>query len=265
MENKKYAVITGGSSGLGLSLAKELALQGYVPIIISRSSEKVNTAADNLKAQGIEAIGFTGDITSVSDMQVVSRKIKELCGNIDFLILNAGVVHVGLLEDCTDMKALTEDVTIDLIGTIISTRMFLPLLASGSRILMISSAFGIIGGAGYASYCAAKAGIVNFAGAMRRELLCKNIPVYVACPADIDTPQYAHEQSTSPAWLKAASGRKSLLSPDVAAKRILKKAKGKRHLIIINPEIKLLQILTKILPERLVLLVGDLAIPKPKA
>lgn len=250
---------------MGFSLAKELALRGYVPIIISRSAERVNKAVEQLKAQGIEALGFTGDISSVSEMRAVSGKVKDLCGTIDFLALNAGVVHVGLLEDCTDMSVLTEDINIDLTGTIISTRMFLPLLASGARVLMISSAFGIIGGAGYASYCAAKAGIVNFAGSMRRELLCKNISVYVACPADIDTPQYAYERETSPEWLKSVSGRKSLLSPDTAAKRILKKATGKRHLIIINPEIKLLQILTKILPERLVLLVGDLAIPKPKA
>ncbi|HAF94657.1 MAG: hypothetical protein A2X34_04050 [Elusimicrobia bacterium GWC2_51_8] len=265
MENKKYAVITGGSSGLGLSLSKELASQGYVPVIISRSGDRVNKAVENLKAQGFEAIGLPGDVSSAADMQTVSQKVRDLCGNIDFLILNAGVVHVGLLADYTDMNALTEDIKTDLIGTVISTRMFLPLLASGSRILMISSAFGIIGGAAYSTYCAAKAGVVNFAGSLRRELLCKNISVYVACPADIDTPQYAYERSTSPAWLKSASGRKSLLSADTAAQRILKKARGKRHLIIINPEIKFLQILTKLLPERLVLLVGDLAIPKPKA
>ncbi|MCX5785902.1 MAG: SDR family NAD(P)-dependent oxidoreductase [Elusimicrobia bacterium] len=264
MNTKKYALITGGSSGLGFSFAEQLASRGYTPILVARTEEKLRHAVQKLQSKGYEAVWFRADVTSKADLQSVAAQVTTLCGNLDFLILDAGVVHVGLLADYQNMETLKEDIEIDLIGTMLCTRIFLPLLKQQSRILMISSAFGIIGGAGYAPYCAAKAGIIRFAECMRRELLPKKIAVYVACPADIDTPQYAHEHETSPEWLKSASGRKSLLSPDIAAGRILKKCKGSGQMIIINPEIALLHILLKILPECLAQLVGDLAIPKPK-
>ena len=262
--NKKYALVTGGSSGLGFAFAMNLAKQGFMPILIARDSKKLEIALANIKEKGFESIGFCGDITSAEDLESIANEIKTKCGSLDFLVLNAGVVNVKLLADYTDMVELKKCVEIDLIGTILSTRIFLPLLKTGSRILLISSAFGIIGGAGYSTYCAAKAGVIMFAEALRRELLPKNISVYVACPADVDTPQYEYEQKSSPDWLKAASGRKSLLSPDLAAMRILAKCKGKNQIIFINSEIKLLNFLNKILPQRLKQFVGDISVPRPR-
>ncbi|MCK4532446.1 SDR family oxidoreductase [bacterium] len=265
MEDKKYALITGGSSGLGFAFAKNLAEKGYVPILIARRKNKLDEAVDNIKKTGFDVYGFQGDITSQEDLTSISEIIKGQFGKIEFLVLNAGVVNVSLLADYDDYEKMKEDIEIDLWGTILSTRIFMPLLTSGSKILMISSAFGLIGGAGYSTYCAAKAGIVNFAEAIRRELLCKGIAVYVACPADIDTPQYAEERKNMPEWMsKGLSARHSLLSPQKAAEKILNKCKGRRFLITINPEVFLLRILSKILPGRIITSILDSSLPRPK-
>ncbi|MGA2090102.1 MAG: SDR family NAD(P)-dependent oxidoreductase [Endomicrobiales bacterium] len=265
MVEKRYVVITGGSSGLGLAFAKNLAKNGYVPLLIARRKEVLDTAVSAIKSSGYEAFGFPGNITSHQELSTIAQDIKKQFGNIDFLVLNAGVVSVNLLSDYTDYGKLKEDIEIDLWGTIVSTKIFLPLLKPGSKILMISSALGLIGAAGYSTYCAAKAGVVNFAEAMRRELLCKEISVHVACPADIDTPQYVAEKKSMPEWMtKGVSARHSLVSPEKAAEKILAQCKGKRFLITINGEITLLCLLKKILPWRIMAGILDSSLPRPK-
>lgn len=265
MGDKEFAVITGGSSGLGFAFAKRLAYEGFVPILIARRKDKLDEAVASIKAAGFEAFGFQGDITSEKDLRNISGVIKEKSGNIGFLILNAGVVNVSLLENYDDFSKMKEDVEIDLWGTILSTRIFAPLLKPKSRILMISSGFGLIGAAGYSVYCAAKAGVVNFAEAIRRELLCKDISVYVACPADIDTPQYEQERKSMPEWMsKTVPARRSLLSPEKAAEKILKKCRGGNLLITINFEIALLRFLNRILPNKIMSVILDSSLPRPK-
>lgn len=264
MADKKYAVITGGSSGLGFAIAGNLAKRGYTPILIARRKNKLDEAVETLKKAGVDAYGFAGDIADPAVMTGVAETVRAQFGPIDLLVLNAGVVTVGLLSEYTDFAKIKEDIEIDLWGTIVSTRVFLPLLRSGSRVLMISSAFGLMGAAGYSTYCAAKAGVINFAQAVRRELLCKNIAVQVACPADIDTPQYAQENAGMPGWMKqAASARKTLLSPEAAAEKILS-ACGKKFLITTNFEIALFRFLSKILPDAAVTALMDASLPRPK-
>jgi short-subunit dehydrogenase len=265
MTEKKYALITGGSSGLGFAIAKNLAEKGYVPLLIARKKDKLDEAVNALKKMGFNGDGFQGDITSPKDLTSIFETIKRRFEKIDFLVLNAGVVTVSLLADYSEYVKMKEDIEIDLWGTILSTRIFMSLLKPGSQILLISSALGLIGAAGYSTYCAAKAGIVNFAEAIRRELLFKDISVYVACPADIDTPQYVEERKSMPEWmLKAGSGRRSLLSPEKAAEKILTQCKGKKFLITINSEISLLRILNKALPWRIVSSILDSSLPRPK-
>jgi 3-dehydrosphinganine reductase len=261
----KYALITGGSSGLGFGLAQQLVKEGYTPLLIARREGKLNEAVEALRKNGGNAKGYAGDITSAGDLTAIYESIKNSIGSIDFLVLNAGVVSVRLLSEYDNYEKMKEDIEIDLWGTVLATKIFLPLLRPKSKVLMISSGFGLLGAAGYSTYCAAKAGIVNFAEAMRRELRCKDITVHVACPADIDTPQYAAERKSMPEWmLKATPGRHNLLSPEKAACKILAQCRKNKFLIIINFEIKLLRWLSRILPHNIMLAIIDKSIPCPK-
>ena len=265
MADKKCAVITGGSSGLGFAITGNLAKQGYTPVIIARRKNKLDEAVASLKKAGFEAYGFAGNISEPAAMTGIAELVRTQFGSVDFLVLNAGVVTVNLLSDYTDYAKLKEDIEIDLWGTIVSTKVFTPLMKPGSRILMISSAFGLMGAAGYSTYCAAKAGVINFAQSIRRELLCKNIAVHVACPADIDTPQYAGEPAAMPAWMKeAATARKTLVTPEAAAEKILNKCTGGKFIITINFEIGLFRFLTRILPDFAVAMLMDSSLPRPR-
>jgi short-subunit dehydrogenase len=173
------------------------------------------------------------------------------------------VVTTKLLSDYTDTTSLKQDVEIDLWGTILTTWQFLPLLDRGSKILMISSGFGLMGTAGYSMYCAAKAGIVNFGESIRRELLGRNINVYVACPGDMDTPQFHEEMKNAPAWMKKETPRK-LMSTRIVAARILKQCSGSRKFLILPAsDVKLLVVVSKIVPRKFRDFLLDKMFPQP--
>ncbi|MCP4135878.1 MAG: SDR family NAD(P)-dependent oxidoreductase [bacterium] len=262
--NKKTALITGGSSGLGLAMAKQLASEGYHSVILARGEERINKAVEQITGMGYSASGFKCDISSVDNLKSVAHKVKKQFGTIDYLILNAGVCHVGLLTD-DNILDKKQDIDVDLWGTIASGHTFVPMLATGSKVLMISSALGLVGAAGYSTYCAAKAGIISFGETLRRELLFRKIPVYVACPGDIDTPQYAHEQASMPSWMKGNEERTDITSPEVVAAKILKKCKGKRFLVLSDFEVWQLVTFKKLFRTRLFNFIFDRIFPVPQS
>jgi short-subunit dehydrogenase len=259
----KIALITGGSSGLGLAMVKNLGKKGYFCIIIARNKEKLDKAVYEAKLQGCEAAGFQCDTTDEEALNSVYKKIKEKFQKIDFLILNAGVVTCKLLSDFENTTELKHDLRINLWGTILTAYTFLPLLQSGSKLLMISSAFGLMGPAGYSVYSGSKAGIINFADSLRRELKSREISVHVACPADIDTPQLHKEHENMPEWIKQDDPRAKAMSADIAAEKILKKCFQNKFLIIISFEIFSLMMLIKFLPVSLKNFILDKMFPIP--
>jgi short-subunit dehydrogenase len=247
---KKLALITGGSSGLGFALAELLGKQGYSIVIVARNQERINKAVSALSAMNITVKGISCDITDEEGLKKTFTQVKNEYGKIDYLVLNAGVVTTKLLSDYTNAAEMKKDLEIDLWGTILSAHTFLPLLVSGSKVLLISSGFGLMGAAGYSMYCAAKAGIINFGECLRREVLAKGINVYVACPGDMDTPQFHEEIKNAPQWMKKETPRKLMKTADVAVK-ILNQAKGKRkYLIVPSGDVNLLVVLSKILPRK---------------
>lgn len=260
---KKTALITGGSSGLGLEIAKELGEKGYNIIILARDKVKLDNAVEDIQKRGYNILGFQCDITDESGLKRVCDEVKEKFDKIDFLILNAGVVTCKLLSDFKDADELKNDLQINLWGTILSAYTFLSLLSEGTKILMISSAFGLLGPAGYSVYSASKAGIINFAESLRRELLCKKITVHVACPADIDTPQLHEEHKNMPDWFKQQDPRAKAMPPRLAAKKILSKVYKNEFLIIISFEILSLVMLDRLTPRRLRDYFLDNMFPKP--
>lgn len=260
----KMALITGGSSGLGLSFARILGRNGYGVIILARNKGKIEKTLQELQVEHIHAEGYVCDVSDEGQLREVSGIVKSKHNALDFLVLNAGVVTPKLLSEYTETGEIKKDLEIDLLGVIYSAFFFSPMLRKNSKILMVSSGFGLVGAAGYSVYCAAKAGIINFAESLRRELLCKDIRVYVACPGDMDTPQFEHEMRCQPEWMKQGSPRK-VLPVDVAAKRILKQCSGKYKFMIISSfDVALLAVAAKVLPRNLKDYIVDGMLPRPK-
>jgi len=160
----KVAVITGGSSGLGFSFAKQLGADGFRIVILARNNVRIETAIKQLAQNNIQTQGISCDVTQENELREAAIQIKNEFGQIDFLIINAGEVSTVLLTDYTSIPYLKKDLEIDLWGTIQTAYFFTPLLVNGSKLLLISSGFGLMGTAGYSVYCAAKAGIINFGG-----------------------------------------------------------------------------------------------------
>jgi short-subunit dehydrogenase len=245
------ALITGGSSGLGYSMATLLAQQGYNIIILARDSQRIDAACRRLSVHSVSLRGIACDITQEGDLRHAAKIVEQEFGTIDILMLNAGEVTVRLLGEYSNVIDLKKDLEIDLWGTVQSAWFFLPFLAEGSKVLMISSGFGLMGAAGYSVYCAAKAGVINFGEALRRELLHRHIQVYVACPGDMDTPQLHGEIACQPDWMKAKNSPRRVMSPERTAQKILGKCTGRsKFLIITGSDVRLLSCATKLLPRR---------------
>ena len=258
------ALVTGGSSGLGLALAHELARQGFTPAVLARGSQRVQTAVAALRSHAPDAFGLACDVTDAEGLARAAAEVAARRGGLEFLVLNAGTVHVNRLEDFDCMDALKEDIETDLWGTVLAARFFVPLLRPGGRILCISSTLGLVGAAGYPAYCAAKAGVINFAAGLRRELLHRRITVQVACPSDIDTPQYRQEIASMPEWMGVAQARGRPSPPQTAATRILKRCRGGRFLILIDLETRLLVLARRLLPWRWSEALLDRLLPRPR-
>ncbi len=245
------ALITGGSSGLGYSIATLLAQRGYNIIILARDSQRIDAACQRLSVHPVSRRGITCDITREEDLRAAAKIVEQEFGTIDFLVLNAGEVTVRLLGEYGTVADLKKDMEVDLWGTIQSAWFFVPFLAKGAKVLMISSGFGLMGAAGYSVYCAAKAGVINFGEALRRELLHRHIQVYVACPGDMDTPQFHGEIASQPDWMKAKNSPRRVMSPEKTAQKILGRCTGSsKFLIITGADVRLLAFATKLLPRR---------------
>lgn len=267
----KVALITGGSSGLGLAMARIVAAEEFSHVVlVARDRARLDAAADSLRRPGLEVVGFTGDVSRAVDLTKIAAELVARGLEINLLALNAGSAHAKALVDHDDLAELKNELDVNLWGTILCARLFVPLLSRDSRVLLISSGFGLVGAAGYGSYCASKAGIIAFGEALRRELLCTGARVYVACPGDIDTPQYHAELASMPRWMKeagprtAASPRRVMTATETAT-RILRRCRGGRFLIIVNADIHLLVILSKLLPRRLRDAILDRSFPRPRS
>lgn len=244
----KSAVITGGSSGLGLEIARLLSAQDYSLALIARDKSKLAKAKQQLSQSSIKTHTYSADISKIDQLHPVAEQIQQEFKQIDLLVLNAGTVQTQCLLDYHDFDQLKHNIDIDLWGTILSTRLLLPAVKPGGQLLFVSSGFGLMGTAGYTTYCAAKAGIINFAEALQRELYAKKIKIQVVVPPDMDTPQYHHEIANMPDWLSNSKQRSKPMPVEIAAKKIINKLPSKRFLMVIDNDVRQLVLANKFLP-----------------
>ena len=259
----KVAVITGGSSGLGFAIAKKLAGEGHAVVLIARGKDRLEAKKKELEELGHGVHAIAADVSNVEEMKRAAEEVRERFGKISFLAINAGIVEPRALFTFDDLERMKRTIDVDLWGAVLTSRVFGPMVVDQGRILFVSSAWGLCGGAGYTTYCGAKAGVINFADALRHELSARQIKVFAAAPADIDTPQYHEEKAMLPPWLSLNGARNNVMSPELAAKKILDRCRGSKFLIITSMEVKFLQICQRILPSRLYRFILDRVFPRP--
>ena len=189
MENKKTAVITGGSRGIGKACAIKLAKAGYdIAIVYAGNDKAAEETVNEIKELGRDVISVKFDVSNEEAVNEGISKITEHFGRIDVLVNNAGVTRDGLL-----VRMSAEDwntvINTNITGMFYITKPVVKLMMkqrSGS-IINMSSIAGVMGNAGQANYSSAKAGVIGFTKALSKELAARNIRVNAIAPGFIQT------------------------------------------------------------------------------
>jgi len=185
----KRVLVTGGSSGIGLAIAKALLAKCAKVAISGRRSALVSSALTELRGSGGEAFGVVADVGTAEGRTETLRRALDPLGGLDILANNAGGVRAGRLEVTTEAE-IEAMLNIDLLAPILLTRAALPSLrASGDAMVVnVTSGIALMGAPFYATYAAAKAGLARFGEALRRELKGEGIHVLTVYPGATDTP-----------------------------------------------------------------------------
>ncbi len=188
----RAALITGGSSGIGLAIARALGEEGYRLTISARQADKLEAAAQELRDAGHDAQGVMADMRDEEAIRALVGAHRERCGRLDVLVNNAGLGIGGpIAEHAT--KKLDMQLEINLRGTFLATREALPMLkqAGGEHgkalVANTASIAGKRGEGWLAAYSATKAGIVGLTEALHKEHGGDGIQATALCPAFVAT------------------------------------------------------------------------------
>jgi len=181
MKNK-IILITGGTSGIGLALAKEFGKNGSRISITGRDLQKLDQAKAELSSLGIESIGIQADASSETDQRKAVAQTLNHYGSLDVLINNAGISMRALFKD-VDLDVIRKVMETNFFGTVSATKAALPyILKSKGSIVGISSIAGYKGLPGRTGYSASKFAMMGFLESLEIELLKKGVHVLLACP-----------------------------------------------------------------------------------
>ena len=229
----KAAFITGGSSGIGLACAMECAANGHNIAIFARNEDRLISAALDIRGKfsGVEVYFETADVTDRAALRRAFLSASEAVGQPGILICSAGETHPGYWTDL-DESVEEEILQTNYFGVVKSIREALPLMASGGRIVMVSSAAAILGTCGYGAYAPSKFALRGLAEILRVELRQHNLSLTLSMPPDTDTPQLADEVKSRPPVTSRISGLGSVLSADSVARNIYSAVKARRFLAL---------------------------------
>jgi NAD(P)-dependent dehydrogenase (short-subunit alcohol dehydrogenase family) len=196
----KVAVVTGGSSGIGLAAARRLADEGAHVFITGRRERELQ---DAVAAIGGKVTGVRGDVANLADLDRLFATVRESKGRIDVLFANAGVAESTPLGTITE-EQFDRIFDINVKGTLFTVQKALPLLADGASVILSSSVVGSKGGAARSVYSATKAALRSFARTWTTDLKDRHIRVNVVSPGPIDTPGLQGLAGTDSGGLAAA-------------------------------------------------------------
>ncbi|AZP20177.1 3-oxoacyl-ACP reductase FabG [Streptomyces aquilus] len=190
-QERRVALVTGATSGIGLAVARLLAEQGHRVFIGSRTEDKVLTTVKRLQEEGLEVDGAVLDVRSVDSVRGYVRAAVDRFGTVDVLVNNAGISGGGVTADLTD--ELWDDIVDTNLNSVF--RLTREVLTTGGmrdksrgRVINIASTAGKQGVVLGAPYSASKHGVVGFTKALGNELAPTGITVNAVCPGYVETP-----------------------------------------------------------------------------
>lgn len=233
---EKKAIVTGGSRGIGLAIAIELARRGMDITIIARDSSRINEAISLIKKETVDPLqkvtGLPLDVSKDEEVRVAMKSWIEHNGAPDILINSAGFAHPGKIEDLS-LEIYRKNMDVNYFGTVNMVKSILPsMLSRGNGVIVnISSVAGFLGIYGYTAYSGSKFAVTGFSDSLRNELKPRGIHVSVVFPPDTDTDQLAYESQFKPEITKMIAGNAGLLSPKQVAEGIISGIERNRYVI----------------------------------
>ncbi|KPL83280.1 hypothetical protein SE15_08610 [Thermanaerothrix daxensis] len=244
------ALITGGSSGIGLALARLLLAEGARVALLARNPERLAQARENLldAYPRAEISVWSADVTNAPQVTALLETFVAQQGTPDLLINSAGMAHPGRFEELP-LEIFDQMIAVNYLGTVYVTKALVPaMLERGSgHIVNISSVAGFLNIYGYTAYGAAKFAVRGFSDALRMELKPRGIQVSLVFPPDTDTPQLAYENQFKPEVTRALAGNAGVLSPDFVAQEILAGVRRNAYLILPGFETKVIYVVSRLL------------------
>ncbi|MEG2357402.1 SDR family NAD(P)-dependent oxidoreductase [Acinetobacter sp.] len=251
-ENLPTAWVTGGSSGIGLELAKRLLKDKYQVCIFAHAG--IEQAIADLQKHSPAVCGFEVDVQNESSMDAKFSEAAAMFGTPDLLINSAGISIAKNFDEMTSQE-FERQININLVGSRNTAHAALPFLKQAvqqgkrPKLVFIASAAGLVGCYGYTGYCASKFGVVGLAEVLRMELRSQKIEVAVVCPPEVDTPLVTEERkhgSPVTAALKQLGGS---MPVEKACKEIYDGIFSSEFMIIPGTQARILAKISRVLPD----------------
>ena len=215
----KYALITGGSRGIGAAAARLCARRGWgVAVGYHRSGDQAQALVRELQGLGVPALAVRADVADAGQVREMVDNVLENFCQLDILICSAGISHVGLISQI-DEDQWRRLFAVNVDGVHHCCRAVLPhmLARKSGSIVTVSSMWGQVGASCEAAYSAAKGAVIAYTKALAKELGPSNIRANCVAPGVIDTEMNAHLSPADPAIAFLASDEAAFFTGQVLA------------------------------------------------
>jgi 3-dehydrosphinganine reductase len=239
-----HVLVTGGSSGIGLALARRALDRGARVSIVARGSERLARAVDSLEAHVGDPTRVCAEPADVTDRESFEAALALLIaqlGPVDVLVTNAGAAHPGHFEELAP-EVFTAQMSLNYFGTLYPIQAIVPSMMERGRghLMLVSSAAGLVGVFGYSAYAPTKFAVRGLAETLRAELKPHGIIVGCAFPSDTDTPGLEAEHATKPEATKRISATVKVRSADEVARAIVAGIERDRLVVTADPSTAML-------------------------
>jgi 3-dehydrosphinganine reductase len=248
----QIVLVTGGSSGIGLEIARQLSQQGAHVWLLARRAELLAAALEIVTAaRGSPDQRFgmvSADVSDPTQAMAAVQQVTSEIGLPDLVINAAGVAQPGYIQEL-DLEKFHWMMDINYFGIVYITKTVIPgMIQRGSGcIVNISSAAGFLAGFGYSAYAASKYAVTGFSDVLRSEMKPHGIRVSAVFPSDVDTPQLAYETSYQPLETQALAPLRSVMKTEAVARATLRGIARGQYIILPGFDSKLMYGLTRIL------------------